>query len=88
MWRHQVARQKKAIQLRHFQLNTSYGKDGSPQDLESQQQQVKKTLRSHVENITITQGIIPFLHGTKYNYCLLSTSLIPSLNDGLTAAPL
>lgn len=82
MWRHQIAPQKKAIQLRHFQLNTSYGKDGSPQ------KQVKKTLRSHVENITITQGIIPFLHGTKYNYCLLSTSLIPSLNDGLTAAPL
>lgn len=70
----------------HFKLNTSYGEDGSPEDLESQQ--VKKRFCSHVENITFIQGIIPFLYDTKYNYCLLSTSLIPSLNDGLTAAPL
>lgn len=41
-----------------------------------------------MENVTFAQGLPLFLHGTKYNYCLLSTSLFPSLNDGLTAAPL
>lgn len=34
-------------------------------------------LCSHVESITFTNRIIPFLHGTEYNYCLLSTSLVP-----------
>lgn len=34
-------------------------------------------LCSHVESITFTSRIIPLLHGTEYNYCLLSTSPVP-----------